>query len=85
MYDEDEDRDEPEVVAYEAVLDDPDWHRTRKLALEGTVFRHQKHPAEVHPGLQHKLFVWICETRRPATHCPCGLYALMWLDDTGAS
>ena len=26
--DEDEDLDDPEVVAYEAVLADPDWHRT---------------------------------------------------------
>ena len=37
MYDEDLDEDdaidEPAVVAYEAVLDDPGWHRTRKLAL----------------------------------------------------
>ena len=82
MYDEDEDLDDPEVVAYEAVLDDPDWHRTRKLAIEGTVFRHQKHAATVDPGVQHKLFVWICEAHRPAAGCPCGLYALQWLDST---
>jgi hypothetical protein len=81
MYDEDEVVDAPAVIAYEAVLDDHDWARTRQLVLDGQVFRHEKHAATVHPGVQHKLFVWICETRRPQAHCPCGLYAVTWRED----
>jgi hypothetical protein len=75
-----DDEEEPENRAYAAVLRNKSWASTRKLAIEGTIFRHSKHPAEVHPGVQHKLFVWICETKRPATHCPCGLYAVQWIE-----
>lgn len=82
MYDDDrDDDDEKRPPAYTAVVGDQAWTSTRTLAIEGTVFRHTRHPADVPPGIQHKLLVWLCETRRPATHCPCGLYALQWLDD----
>jgi hypothetical protein len=81
MDDDDDDRDEPEVIAYEAVLDNHDWARTRRLVMAGQVFRHEKHAATVHPGVQHTLFVWICHTRRPQTRCPCGLYTITWLGE----
>ena len=75
MYDEDLDEDDARTWRIGGA-GGSDWTSTRKLALEGTVFRHQKHAQAVHPGVQHKLFFWVCEARRPRERCPCGLYAL---------
>lgn len=78
IYDPDEIDDDEDVDIYEACLNDRAWIRTRALAVDGERFAHQKHEEEVHPGVQHKLFVWVCEAKRPQRYCPCRLYELTW-------
>lgn len=70
---------EDDDAAYHQVADDEAWQRVLTLAVAGDVLRHEKHPSQVPEGVQHKLFVWVCETRRPQAQCPCGLYRLRWL------
>lgn len=79
MFEDDTDTDE-EAWLYNELLSDPTMQRIRRLFIDGSVFRHEKHQSEVHPGVQHKLGTWSCETRRPSQQCPCGLYSLRWLD-----
>jgi hypothetical protein len=78
MYDE---TDDEETWLYKELLEDPIMRRVHWLVMDGQWFRHEKHPGEVHPGVQHKLFTWVCETIRPHTQCPCGLYTITWRMD----
>ena len=77
--------DDEETWLYREILEDPSLRRVHRLVVDGECFRHEKHPSEVPVGVQHKLFVWVCDTQRPRTQCPCGLYTLTWLGAREAS
>lgn len=78
-WDDETECEDPAETAYRQVAANDLWQRVLTLAVDGDVLRHEKHPVHVHPGLQHKLMVWVCEARRPRPQCPCGLYRLQWL------
>lgn len=79
---DEEEYDDPagDVAAesYNAVRHDRGWLQTRHITVKGPYFGHQKHPADVKPGLQHTLRAWHCEARPPAPYCGCGLYTIQW-------